>query len=77
MVRTVTVWDKVISGSCKILVFIAVEILLTFKMKLMALNSAEKIEQFLQNIPQDNTDAIVSKAIELWHKHCGTPAHSV
>uniref|UniRef100_A0A8D2JED6 TBC1 domain family member 7 n=1 Tax=Varanus komodoensis TaxID=61221 RepID=A0A8D2JED6_VARKO len=44
------VWDKVISGSCKILVFIAVEILLTFKMKLMALNSAEKIEQFLQNV---------------------------
>ncbi|KAH0617916.1 hypothetical protein JD844_016660 [Phrynosoma platyrhinos] len=71
------VWDKVISGSCKILVFVAVEILLTFKMKLMALNSAEKIEHFLENIPQDNTDAIVSKAIELWHKHCGTPAHSV
>nr|XP_028593554.1 TBC1 domain family member 7 [Podarcis muralis]XP_028593555.1 TBC1 domain family member 7 [Podarcis muralis] len=71
------VWDKVISGSCKILVFVAVEILLTFKMKLMALNSAGKIQQFLENIPQDNTDAIVSKAIELWHKHCGTPAHSV
>ncbi|KAJ6664465.1 hypothetical protein lerEdw1_007122 [Lerista edwardsae] len=71
------VWDKVISGSCKILVFVAIEILLTFKMKLMALNSAEKIAQFLENIPQDNTDAIVSKAIELWHKHCGTPAHSV
>ncbi|XP_015284585.1 PREDICTED: TBC1 domain family member 7-like, partial [Gekko japonicus] len=71
------VWDKVISGSCKILVFVAVEILLTFKMKLMVLNSAEKIAQFLENVPQDNTDAIVSKAIELWHKHCGTPAHSV
>lgn len=44
------VWDKVISGSCKILVFVAVEILLTFKMKLMALTSAEKIEQFLENV---------------------------
>ena len=44
------VWDKVISGSCKILVFVAVEILLTFKMKLLALNSAEKIEQFLENV---------------------------
>ncbi|XP_060100210.1 TBC1 domain family member 7 isoform X2 [Heteronotia binoei] len=71
------VWDKVISGSCKILVFVAVEILLTFKMKLMVLNGAEKIAQFLENVPQDNTDAIVSKAIELWHKHCGMPAHSV
>ncbi|XP_028335079.1 TBC1 domain family member 7 isoform X2 [Physeter macrocephalus] len=70
------VWDKVISGSCKILVFVAVEILLTFKIKVMALNSAEKITKFLENIPQDSSDAIVSKAIDLWHKHCGTPVHS-
>ncbi|NWX87154.1 TBCD7 protein, partial [Nothoprocta ornata] len=70
------VWDKVISGSCKILVFVAVEILLTFKMKILALTTAEKIAQFLENIPQDNTDAIVSKAVDLWRLHCGTPAHS-
>ncbi|KAB1261759.1 TBC1 domain family member 7 [Camelus dromedarius] len=70
------VWDKVVSGSCKILVFVAVEILLTFKIKVMALNSAEKITKFLENIPQDSSDAIVSKAIDLWHKHCGTPVHS-
>lgn len=70
------VWDKVVSGSCKILVFVAVEILLTFKIKVMALTSAEKITQFLESIPQDSSDAIVSKAIDLWHKHCGTPVHS-
>lgn len=44
------VWDKVISGSCKILVFVAVEILLTFKIKVMALNGAEKITKFLENV---------------------------
>lgn len=44
------VWDKVVSGSCKILVFVAVEILLTFKMKVMALSSAEKITKFLENV---------------------------
>ncbi|XP_051872106.1 TBC1 domain family member 7 isoform X1 [Pristis pectinata] len=71
------VWDKVISGSCKILVFVAMEILLTFKMKLMAMNKAESITQFLLNIPQENTDAIISKAIDLWHKYVGTPVHSV
>nr|XP_039335600.1 TBC1 domain family member 7-like [Saimiri boliviensis boliviensis] len=70
------VWDKVVSGSCKILVFVAVEILLTFKIKVMALNSTEKNTKFLENIPQDSSDAIVSKAIDLWHKHCGTPVHS-
>lgn len=71
------VWDKLVSGSCKILVFVAVEILLTFKMKVMALNNAESINEFLQKIPEDNTDPIVNKAIDLWHKHCGIPAHSV
>uniref|UniRef100_A0A8C3CEY8 TBC1 domain family member 7 n=1 Tax=Cairina moschata TaxID=8855 RepID=A0A8C3CEY8_CAIMO len=71
------VWDKIISGSCKILVFVALEIFLTFKMKIIALTTAEKITQFLENIPQDNTDAIVSKAVDLWRTHCGTPAHSV
>ncbi|CAH2284362.1 TBC1 domain family member 7 isoform X1 [Pelobates cultripes] len=71
------VWDKLVSGSCKILVFVAVEILLTFKMKIMALNNADSLSKFLEKIPEDNTDAIVSKAIDLWHKHCGVPAHSV
>lgn len=71
------VWDKLVSGSCKILLFVAVEILLTFKMKVMALNNAESINTFLQKIPEDNTDPIVNKAIDLWHKHCGIPAHSV
>ncbi|XP_073446075.1 TBC1 domain family member 7 isoform X2 [Dendrobates tinctorius] len=71
------VWDKLVSGSCKILLFVAVEILLTFKMKVMALNNAESINEFLEKIPEDNTDPIINKAIDLWHKHCGIPAHSV
>ncbi|MBN3298959.1 TBC1 domain family member 7 [Amia ocellicauda] len=71
------VWDKVISGSCKILVFVAVEILLSYKIVLMGMNKPEGITQFLGNMPQENTDAIVSKAIDLWHKYCGTPMHSV
>ncbi|XP_077126023.1 TBC1 domain family member 7 [Ranitomeya variabilis] len=71
------VWDKLVSGSCKILLFVAVEILLTFKMKVMALNNADSINEFLEKIPEDNTDPIINKAIDLWHKHCGIPAHSV
>ncbi|XP_072008719.1 TBC1 domain family member 7 [Engystomops pustulosus] len=71
------IWDKLVSGSCKILLFVAVEILLTFKMKVMALNNTESINEFLQKIPEDNTDPIVNKAIDLWHKHCGIPAHSL
>ncbi|XP_030626520.1 TBC1 domain family member 7 [Chanos chanos] len=71
------VWDKVISGSCKILVFVAMEILLTYKIMLMGMNRPESVANFLTNLPQENTDAIVTKAIDLWHKYCGTPMHSV
>ncbi|KAI7799369.1 TBC1 domain family member 7 [Triplophysa rosa] len=71
------VWDKVISGSCKILVFVAVEILLSYKIMLMGMNHPDGVFNFLSNMPQENTDAIVTKAIDLWHKHCGTPMHSV
>lgn len=92
-----------ISGSCKILVFVALEILLSYKMVLMGINRPEGIRNFLCNvgkpatlpaavvvlkakllgrrfslqIPQENTDAIVTKAIDLWHKYCGTPIHAV
>ncbi|KAI1889204.1 hypothetical protein AGOR_G00176710 [Albula goreensis] len=71
------VWDKVISGSCKVLVFVAVEVLLSYKIMLMGMSKPEAIFQFLNNMPQENTDAIVTKAIDLWHKYCGTPMHSV
>jgi len=71
------VWDKVSSGSCKILVFVALEILLSYKIVLFGISRPEGAVNFLCNIPQENTDAIVTKAIDLWHKYCGTPMHSV
>ncbi|KAK5621712.1 TBC1 domain member 7 [Crenichthys baileyi] len=71
------VWDKVISGSCKILVFVALEILLSYKIMLIGNTRPEGVVKFLCNIPQENTDAIVSKAIDLWQKYCGNPNHAV
>uniref|UniRef100_H2MBX7 TBC1 domain family member 7 n=1 Tax=Oryzias latipes TaxID=8090 RepID=H2MBX7_ORYLA len=71
------VWDKVISGSCKILVFVALEILLSYKIMLLGINRPEGVVNFLSNIPQENTDAIVTKAVELWQKYCGNPVHAV
>ncbi|KAG5849869.1 hypothetical protein ANANG_G00076270 [Anguilla anguilla] len=62
------VWDKVISGSCKILVFVAVEVLLSYKIMLMGMSKPDAIVHFLSSMPQENTDAIVTKAIDLWHK---------
>lgn len=44
------VWDKVISGSCKILVFVALEILLSYKIILMGINRPEGMVKFLCNV---------------------------
>ncbi|KAK6313857.1 hypothetical protein J4Q44_G00153160 [Coregonus suidteri] len=72
------VWDKVISGSFKILVFVAVAILLSYTIMVMGTSRPEGVVNFLcKQVPQENTDAIVTKAIELWHKYCCTRMHSV
>lgn len=44
------VWDKVISGSCKILVFVALEILLSYKIMLLGINRPEGVVNFLSNV---------------------------
>uniref|UniRef100_A0A5F8GTV8 TBC1 domain family member 7 n=1 Tax=Monodelphis domestica TaxID=13616 RepID=A0A5F8GTV8_MONDO len=63
------VWDKVISGSCKILVFVAVEILLTFKIKIMALDNAEKITKFLENVSVFSLHLFIQ---QLFHRILGS-----
>lgn len=67
-----SVWDRVIGGSCMILVYLAVSILLTFKRKIFSFSSSEQLQYLLHNIPKDNFGPIVSKAIELWDSH-GSP----
>lgn len=44
------VWDKVISGSCKILVFVALEILLSYKIVLMGMSRPEGVLGLLCNV---------------------------
>uniref|UniRef100_A0A8K9X851 TBC1 domain family member 7 n=1 Tax=Oncorhynchus mykiss TaxID=8022 RepID=A0A8K9X851_ONCMY len=44
------VWDKVISGSCKILVFVAMEILLSYKIVVMGTSRPEGVVSILCNV---------------------------
>ena len=44
------VWDKVISGSCKIQVFVALEILLSNKIALMGITRPGGVVRFLCNV---------------------------
>ncbi|KAL5007518.1 hypothetical protein ScPMuIL_016324 [Solemya velum] len=65
------IWDKVIGGSCMVLVYVVVSIFLTFQYKILKMNSTDKMLAYLQNIPEDMGDIIVSKAIDLWQKNGG------
>ncbi|MEQ2165483.1 hypothetical protein GOODEAATRI_017282 [Goodea atripinnis] len=49
----------------------------SYKIMLIGNTRPEGVVKFLCNIPQENTDAIVSKAIDLWQKYCGNPNHAV
>lgn len=63
------VWDRLMGKACMVLVYVAIMILRTFKKRILSFGRADDIVQFLLNIPQDNADAIVNEAIELWEKN--------
>lgn len=65
------IWDKVIGGSFTILVYIAVSIFLTFRRPLLSMNNKENMIKYLTDLPKDSGDVLVTKAIDLWHKHGG------
>ncbi|XP_013384172.1 TBC1 domain family member 7-like [Lingula anatina] len=63
------IWDKIIGGSCTVLVFVAVAIILTLRRPILTLRTDAEIVQYLKNIPADSADIIVAKAVELWRSH--------
>ncbi|XP_064634829.1 TBC1 domain family member 7-like [Lineus longissimus] len=64
------IWDRVLGGSCKVMVFVAVAMLLTYKWTILNMNSAEKIIQMLEtDISVDSGEMIVNHALELWQKY--------
>ncbi|KAJ1530816.1 hypothetical protein ONE63_005663 [Megalurothrips usitatus] len=66
------IWDKLVGGSCKILVFVAIRILTTMKRRLIQLKSAAKIVDCLCDITEETAEMIANKAIELWQQY-GSP----
>lgn len=69
------IWDKLVGGSCKILVFVAVIYITTLKRPLLTSHVADDITKSLKNVSEEAADIIANKAIELWQQHgsCLTP----
>ncbi|XP_005105702.1 TBC1 domain family member 7 [Aplysia californica] len=68
------IWDRVISGSAQILVYVAVSILLTLRRPLLALTTSDDMLTYLKHIPEDCGDRIVNEALELLHKNSSQTA---
>ncbi len=45
-----SIWDRVIGGSCVILVYLAVAILLSFKRKILGVSNAAQLQQLLNEV---------------------------
>lgn len=61
------------SGSSKILVFVAVSLLVFFRRQLLMEKSIQGVERFFcKPVPKDNFEMIVNEAMELWDKHGAT-----
>lgn len=66
----VRVLDKVIGGNCRILPFVGAAILIVRRHLLLSIVTeykAEEIIKFLRNIPEDTSDVIVNKALDLYY----------
>ncbi|XP_071505365.1 TBC1 domain family member 7-like [Diadema antillarum] len=62
------IWDRVIGGASRVLVFVAVMYVMTHRTKLLTLGQTDQILQFLRQVPWDNSEVLVCEAIELWEK---------
>ena len=68
------IWDKLVAGSCNILVFVCVAILFSCRLSLLECISSEASINVLWALPKDSgrQNLIVDKALQLWDKHRST-----
>lgn len=50
VVTSCSLWDRVIGGSCMVLVYVAVAVLLSFKRKILGFTSAKQLQYFLNDV---------------------------
>ncbi|XP_066919765.1 TBC1 domain family member 7-like [Clytia hemisphaerica] len=61
--------DKIVAGSCNILLFVCVALLLTFSLKLKQVRSSEEALKMISHLQEEAGLAVVDKTMELWEQH--------
>lgn len=67
------IWDKVAVGAYKILIYVAVVILMTFRRSLLLCESMDGVLDTISYINDESSEIIVNKAIELWQQSGSCP----
>jgi len=69
----IRIWDKICGGSIKIVIFVLIVLLVTFKRSILQMSDVESIVKLVENIKEEHetADLIVNKAIELWQQNKG------
>ncbi|KAK7873014.1 hypothetical protein R5R35_000314 [Gryllus longicercus] len=62
------VWDKLIGGSCKVLIFVAVVLLITLRRLLLKCTTVDSVLDCLGNISEEVSEVIVNQGIEMWQQ---------
>ena len=65
----VKIWDKLIAGSCHILVFVCVSLLLTNSIQLKELTCDAALKLVSGSLSQQCGQTVIDKTIELWEQH--------
>ncbi|XP_071438746.1 TBC1 domain family member 7 [Hetaerina americana] len=63
------IWDKLAGGSCKILVYVAIVLLITLRRGIFGSKTRDEVLNHLSNINEEAADVIANKAIEMWQQH--------
>lgn len=69
----IRIWDKIVGGSLKIVVFVLIIILITCKRNIIRMKDVGEVIKMVESLKEDPeiADVIVSKAIDLWQQNKG------
>lgn len=65
----VKIWDKLVGGSYKILIFVSVVLLTSLRRLILKCQTATEVLSGVAIISEESAEVIVSKAIDLWQQH--------
>ncbi|XP_066253164.1 TBC1 domain family member 7 isoform X2 [Euwallacea similis] len=67
----IKIWDKVCRGSYKILAYLVAATLMTLKHRKVKINDPVAITLAIKKLPEETSDVIVNKTVDMWLHHCG------